>query len=114
MAQNQELLGVKEPVDFIFDYQHGMVTPIQDAWDSLQKIAPQFVRERPGKRPQFEVDKCIMPLQAADLHAWWIRRLAEDYFKEKPQIPFWCTDTRAIESLDTRIDEGDLIEFFRQ
>ena len=31
-----------------------------------------------GERPQFNDDKVSMPLQAADLHAWWVRRAYDD------------------------------------
>ena len=112
VAQEQDIMGISEPVDFIFDHQEGMSGPVQDAWDALKSFAPPFVAQRLGKRPGFEDDKLFMPLQAADLHAWWVRRLNDDHVNNKPLTPFMWKDTRRVESLHMRLEDSDLEEFF--
>jgi hypothetical protein len=36
--------------------------------------------------PIFRNDKNALPLQAADLHAWWVRRMCESYLLGKPEL----------------------------
>ena len=107
-------MGISEPVDFIFDYQEGMCAPVQEAWDALKKVAPPIVKNRLGAGPQFkkDTDPDGLPLQAADLLAWWIRRPIVDAVNGKPQVPFPREEKRQIELLMTTIEENDIREFF--
>jgi hypothetical protein len=111
VAENQEIMGISEPVDFIFDHQQGISQHIKNAWDGLKAIAPPLVRDRLGERPKFEDDKHSMPLQAADLFAWWARRINDDFVKNKPQISFSLNES-PIQFLHIQIEEHDIEEFF--
>ena len=111
VAEQQETMGINEPVDFIFDHQQGISQYIQDAWDALKNIAPAFVVERLGRRPQFEDDKDTLPLQSADLFAWWARRINDDCVKNRPQISLFLNES-PIKFLHIQIEERDIEEFF--
>ncbi len=70
LAERQNLIGLNEPIDFVFDDESEKVK-IPHAWD-LMKIAAQPETARfMGDTPIFRDDKKVMPLQAADLYAWW-------------------------------------------
>ena len=73
-AQHQHQFGLTEPIDFIFDNQ-GEGAKIRDAWDAYVngQITPE-VLALTGEEPQFLSDARHLPLQAADLYAWWLRR----------------------------------------
>lgn len=62
------------PVDFIFDDQN-------EVWDRVKSWYPQFKKWLPtemvsylGEDPQRDNDKTCLPLQAADMFAWYERR----------------------------------------
>jgi hypothetical protein len=59
-----------DKIDFIFD-ERGEKKKILPVWDGFVANAP--FPEKFGKTPRFEDDKEFMPLQAADIIAWWIR-----------------------------------------
>jgi hypothetical protein len=63
-------LGSEEVVDFIFDEQEGFETKAYRLYNRLETWFPN--RRFGGVR--FANDKVVLPLQAADLIAWQIRR----------------------------------------
>jgi Protein of unknown function (DUF3800) len=65
---------IDEPVDFIFDDQLTESDRVQDAYSSFMKTAAPELTRRLGNRPIHRSDKCFLPLQAADLLAWNVRR----------------------------------------
>jgi hypothetical protein len=69
----QEHMGINEPIDFIFDDQSEKANLVK-AWDLLKAKADPSVRRFMGASPRFEKDEDFLPLQAADLYAWWVRR----------------------------------------
>jgi hypothetical protein len=73
-------IPVEEPVDFIFD-EHTMKRPLLEAWDSYMMLRPAHVKPRYGSTPIFRDDRKFLPLQAADMWAWWVR---EWYEQGKP------------------------------
>lgn len=73
----EEIIPVSEKVDFIFDKQAER-KQILAAWDEFSEPMPQEVKNRLGADPRFEDDQEFLPLQAADLWAWWIRKWSED------------------------------------
>ena len=111
VAEQQETMGISEPVDFIFDHQQGLSQHIQDAWDAIKNFAPPFVVDRLGRRPQFEDDKDTLPLQAADLFAWWTRRINDDHINNRPQISLFLNES-PIKFLHIQIEEHEIEEFF--
>ena len=55
--------------------RHGMIL---STWDGYLQTKPQEVRDLFGATPRFEDYREFLPLQAADLWAWWIRKWHED------------------------------------
>jgi hypothetical protein len=73
LAQHQDDLGIDEPVNFVFDDQSEK-NRTRGLWDLLKlSSAPRF-RKNMGDEPSFKKDEDVLPLQAADLYAWWIRK----------------------------------------
>jgi hypothetical protein len=76
VAREQKKYGMENPIDFVFDDQVMEKDKIVRAWDSLKANADS--RDLIGSVPTFLDDKKFKPLQAADLAAWWIRKLATE------------------------------------
>lgn len=52
---------------------------IFDAWDKVkEKNSRSDTKDLIGSVPAFLDDKRFLPLQAADLIAWWIRKMVTD------------------------------------
>jgi len=66
--------GLKEKVSFIFDEQFKQSDIVQGAWSVYYEQAPEEYKELFGDRPVHKKDTDVLPLQAADLLAWHIRR----------------------------------------
>ena len=73
LATHQDKLGLLDPIDFIFDEQSEK-TPILQFWDWMKVFMRPELRKRIGSTPIFREDEKFMPLQAADLYAWWVRK----------------------------------------
>lgn len=63
-------------IRLVFDRQDGMSSRIEPIFDSMFSAALPL-RERFVGPPQFEDDKMVLPLQAADMLVWLLRRKAE-------------------------------------
>jgi hypothetical protein len=95
-------LGLHDKVDFIFDDRVMEKKKIRDAWDSFKENAAAEARPYIGSDPRFEDDKEFLPLQAADLIAWWVRKMAT----EKRQIAtFPWKPSREIPGFQFHCDE---------
>jgi len=83
LAQN----GIVDKVNFTFDNETAQEQKlILDAWhgykDALDLSIPTFpeyriIRQMVGDPPDFRSDKDVLPLQAADLFAWHVRKNSE-------------------------------------
>jgi Protein of unknown function (DUF3800) len=71
-----------EKIDFIFDDQ-SQKKIIYEAWDAYMASKEPDVRKQFGSTPRFENDNEFMPLQAADLWAWWVRKWYESGILDK-------------------------------
>lgn len=60
-------------VEFIFDDGRQTNKLLQN-WDIFMAGAPEQVKNAIVGKPQFRSDTHWMPLQAADMKAWWVRR----------------------------------------
>jgi hypothetical protein len=85
---------LQEKVDFIFDERVKEKKKIRDAWDAYKENADPDIKPYIGSDPRFENDIEFLPLQAADLNAWWIRKMATEKrqitafpWKPRRQIP---------------------------
>jgi hypothetical protein len=71
-------LGVNEKIDFIFDTQSGLEEEIGRMWQKVAiRLANGPVREAAalvGSKPICRDEKDFLPLQAADLYAWHLRK----------------------------------------
>ena len=86
VAQNQhDLMSASEPIDFLFDEQQGEKDLIVKAWDMYKSSIPMRERKVTGSPPRFLNSKTHMPVQAADLAAWWHRK----WFRENRSIRGW-------------------------
>lgn len=72
-----EFLPLDQAVDFIFDEQAEKKI-ILSAWDSYLAGRPRESRKHFGATPIFRDDTKCLPLQAADLWAWWAREWYEN------------------------------------
>lgn len=75
LARVQSKLGLSQPVDFVFD-EHTSSMRCSMAWDSFKKKAPPEFKHYLGALPIFRKEEEYLPLQAADLYAWWVRKWA--------------------------------------
>ena len=84
-------MGFGEPVDFIFDRQLGFEIDAVELWESMLQRASTRLSQSfynvLGSQPRFADDKKEVPLQAADLHAWSIRRelSSSDFHVKAPE-----------------------------
>jgi hypothetical protein len=87
-------LGMSEPVDFYFDEQGSLGDDAVFYWDNFMRLSVTASNTNfgpyLGRKPKFEDEKGFMPLQAADLYAWQLRRHMEDNMRQiivLPRIP---------------------------
>jgi hypothetical protein len=71
-VQDQE--DRSQPVDFIFDEQGKQIGRALEAWKYFVEFAPDRWRPMIGRRPISGDDMHDLPLQAADMVAWRVRR----------------------------------------
>jgi len=71
-AQN----GFTEPIEFIFDEQDGVSADVTMFFEDMMEALPSEARKLIDGTPSFkdDKDKRFMPLQAADMLAWHVRR----------------------------------------
>lgn len=89
LAQRQKELNLLEPVDFIFDDESEKVK-IPRAWEIIKRV-PNLadITNLMGDMPRFCDDKRTMPLQAADLYAWWVLKWMRDGVEDwATNLPF--------------------------
>lgn len=66
------------PIDFIFDEQGGEGERAREVYRVIREQQAPQVRKVLSREPVFRDDKMVMPLQAADMLAWYIRRGFEE------------------------------------
>lgn len=64
-------------LDFIFDNKTEK-SPIISTWDERISMLDEGAKEYYSNTPRFEDDREFLPLQAADLWAWWARKAMQD------------------------------------
>ena len=67
------ILPLSEKIDFYFDAQSESRT-IKNQWTEYLERRPQGTKGLYGKEPIFRHDHELLPLQAADFWAWWVRK----------------------------------------
>ena len=62
------------PIDFIFDDQEGVSSDVALFFDEMIRSLPRRARRLINAKPTFRNDIEVLPLQAADMLAWHLRR----------------------------------------
>jgi hypothetical protein len=101
-------LGIDEKIDFIFD-ERSEKSKIIDAWEDFKVNASDDTRDLLGWTPAFRDDKDVLPLQAADLLAWWVRKMATEEADKIPRVKFPWQPQRQIPGVQMIWDEARLI-----
>ena len=76
LATNSHFIGVSEAVDIVFD-EHTNQAKCLRAWKILKSRGHPDILPFLGSTPTFKDSKLIMPLQAADILAYWARKAAQ-------------------------------------
>jgi hypothetical protein len=82
--------GLRERIEFVFDYQptSNSMEQAREGWEIFLGSVPAHWRELlPNHPPSFLDDKEVIGLQAADLHAGWVRAMNEADLLGLPQPP---------------------------
>lgn len=66
--------GVTLPVDYVFDDQNLIGTEAVMWYEHIKAWQKPEIAALMGNSPKFENDKMVLPLQAADMLAWHLRR----------------------------------------
>jgi Protein of unknown function (DUF3800) len=75
MAEFMDLLNLRGTVEFVFDRQNKGTEQRCAGWYPwIRDHVASRIKQRLGTAPIFRHDKDVMPLKAADLFAWHIRR----------------------------------------
>ncbi|WP_198141062.1 DUF3800 domain-containing protein [Polaromonas sp. JS666] len=82
VAKALEAEGLKGPVDLIFDIQ-GNVGPLSALWYTPLKHSDPLLASTLGGPPIFRSDDDVLPLQAADMLAWHVRRVSEPHYEKR-------------------------------
>jgi len=69
---------LEDTVDFIFDKQNNEENQILSMWSEYMSERPGEILKHFGSTPIFMDDKKFLPIQAADLWAWWVRKWTEE------------------------------------
>jgi hypothetical protein len=79
-ARNRQAINLPEgPIDFVFDDRSDKKIIIEN-WDRFKSNNPDCANLM-GATPIFRSDREYLPLQAADLFAWWVRHWQLDGIK---------------------------------
>ena len=70
--------GVRVPIEFIFDEQSGVSDDMALFFDYMKNNIPKRARQLILRSPAFRDDKVFLPIQAADMLAWHVRREHEN------------------------------------
>lgn len=107
-----------EPVNFIFD-DRSEEKQIREAWESYVKSVDPEIQRLYGAKPRFENDEDILPLQAADLWAWWVRKWHSEGTPEKMAEPELGLDKnrksgKRLMKMAMSIDEDGLVKVLKK
>lgn len=104
--------GIRETnstrVDFVFD-EHGPIGKKVKSWyHTFKETRSKRIRAVLGDEPVFADEKCVIPLQAADLFAWYKRNhLSQTLYSEWHQA-IWVNLSRHHSEMTIEMD--DLVE----
>ena len=100
--------GLTGKVDFIFD-KHVDSKKVDVEWGKIVENAPDVLSEV-AEKPRFLADDDIKPLQAADLHVWWVRKRRLEAKEGSPRLmPPW-QEKIIIPGFSLTFGEDDILE----
>ncbi|HEY4926180.1 MAG TPA: DUF3800 domain-containing protein [Roseiarcus sp.] len=109
IAQKQKEFGFDEPIDFVFD-EEGEKVNIPAAWAALKRNSHPEILAMLGDMPIYRDDKTTMPLQAADLYAWWALKWEREGIRDwANRMPFPWTPKRNIPRLATGFGKNSFL-----
>ncbi len=104
--QHQQLIGISDPIDFVFDEQTDVRRHVERAWDLFLETLSEEELGTIGARPIWGKSHLMMPLQAADIFVYWHRkRINEGGDVNDPYLPFPWKPKRNIRRLMIWFDE---------
>ncbi|MDW3221314.1 MAG: hypothetical protein R8G34_00240 [Paracoccaceae bacterium] len=111
-AKNMPLVfPPNQPISFIFDERTDKKI-VLDAWDFMRKETQLGDDGLIAADPRFENDRLFLPLQAADLWTWWVRRWTEKNLDLR-NVPFpHRSEGFFLDSYDSFPSRKDIAEFF--
>ncbi|HVA63994.1 MAG TPA: DUF3800 domain-containing protein [Terriglobales bacterium] len=74
VAEFMERCGLSGKVDWVFDDQGQLGHEVNRYYEAIRAVAAPHIRERLGASPIFRNDTQMLPLKAADMLAWSLRR----------------------------------------
>jgi hypothetical protein len=74
MAYYMEEAKVEGTVHWIFDEQSVIGNESRDWYETIKSLTPRTIQRRLAGEPMFESDTNVLPLKAADMFAWYVRR----------------------------------------
>lgn len=90
LVRYAQSIGHPGPISLVFDRQTEQERLVLDAWSDFTESAPPEVQLMLPHPPVFRNDKTEIPLQAADLHAGWLRALNTARHRNEPlPSPMW-------------------------
>jgi hypothetical protein len=90
--------GIREanptPVDFVFDNQNQVGKLVSEWYPVFKSKCSSEIQRRLGNIPRFDDEKTCVPLQCADMFAWYARRNALDSLPSEWHKNVWAQLSR--------------------
>ena len=83
-VEYQNGVGINEPIDLVFDMQMGESEGVQAHFSKIIARGDKTINSRLMGPPRYMDDKTTLPLQAADMLAWHMRRHHRDIKQGTP------------------------------
>ncbi|BCG69824.1 hypothetical protein MesoLj113a_09820 [Mesorhizobium sp. 113-1-2] len=94
--------GGNIPIEFIFDEQDGVSDDIDLFFGYMKRNFPRKVRKLISGNPMFRDEKVYLPLQAADMIAWHVRR-EHELNTELPLTNLLRSDTHLVSEIENEV-----------
>jgi hypothetical protein len=92
----------------VFDNQNKVGKQVKEWYQSFKSKCSLEIQERLGADPEFDDEKVCLPLQCADMFAWYARRNALDSFPNDWHRSVWGLLSKYYSA--GTVDMEDLIE----
>jgi Protein of unknown function (DUF3800) len=111
----QSYFDIGGGIDFIFDEQVGEMDKIIAAWNDFKSLSGVPWKKQ-SSVPKFRDEKKVLPIQAADMLAWIVRKRTEDGILKLPptQPPLFKVDRKDVPMLMFVYDKSYISSFFER